>query len=85
MLELPSMSRALAVPPPGFTDLPVEEQIDYVQALWDVVAAHPEEVPVPQWHGEILDERLAEYEVHPDEGVSWEEFRAELQTEAKKR
>ena len=85
VLELPPMSRALAVPPPGFTDLPVEEQIDYVQALWDVIAAHPEEVPVPGWHREILDERLAEYEVHPDEGVSWEEFRAELQTEAKKR
>ena len=26
VLELPPMSRALAVPPPGFTDLPVEEQ-----------------------------------------------------------
>jgi hypothetical protein len=33
------MSRALEVPPLGFTDLPVEEQIDYVQALWDVIAA----------------------------------------------
>ena len=85
MLELQPMSRALAVPPPGFTDLPVEEQIDYVQALWDVIAAHPGEVPVPGWHREILDERLAEYEAHPDEGVSWEEFRAELRAEAKKR
>jgi putative addiction module component (TIGR02574 family) len=40
------MSRALEVPPPGLTDLSVEEQIDYVQALWDVIAAHPEAVPV---------------------------------------
>ena len=85
VLEFQTMSRALAVPPPGFTDLPVEEQIDYVQALWDVIAAHPEEMPVPGWHREILDERLAEYAAHPDEGVPWEEFRAELQAEAKKR
>ncbi len=85
VLEFEDMSRALAVPPAGFTDLPVEEQIDYVQALWDVIVAHPAEVPVPGWHREILDERLADYEVHPDEGVPWEEFRAELQAEAKKR
>jgi putative addiction module component (TIGR02574 family) len=78
------MSRALEVPPPGFTDLPVEQQIDYVQALWDVIAARPEAVPVPEWHREILAERLAEYERDPDEGRSWEEFRAELQAEAKK-
>ena len=85
VLELQPMSRALAIPPPGFTDLPVEEQIDYVQARLDVIAAHPEDVPVPGWHREILDERLAEYAAHPDEGVPWEEFRAELQAEVKKR
>ncbi len=43
-----------------------------------------EAVPVPGWHTEILNERLADYEAHPDEGVTWEEFRAELQAEAKK-
>jgi putative addiction module component (TIGR02574 family) len=59
--------------------------MDYVQALWDVIAAHPENVPVPGWHREILDARLAEYGRDPDEGASWEEFRAELQAEAKKR
>jgi putative addiction module component (TIGR02574 family) len=85
VLKLRPMSRPLQVPPPGFTDLPVDEQIDYVQALWDVIAAHPEQVPVPEWHREILDERLAEYERNPNEGVPWEEFRAELQAEAKKR
>jgi Putative addiction module component len=42
-------------------------------------------LPNMPWHRKILDERLAEYEAHPDEGVSWEEFRAELQAEAKKR
>jgi len=79
------MSRALQIPPPGFAELPVEEQIDYVQSLWDVIAARPEKVPVPGWHKAILAERLAEYERDPNEGVSWEELRAELQDEAKKR
>jgi hypothetical protein len=30
------MSRTLPVPPPGFEDLSVEEQIDCVQALWEL-------------------------------------------------
>jgi hypothetical protein len=33
------MGQPLTVPPPGFDDLPVEDQIDYVQALWDRIAA----------------------------------------------
>ena len=51
----------------------------------DVIAARPENVPVPGWHRAIFAERLAEYERDPNEGVSWEELRAELQAEAKKR
>ena len=72
------MSGALKVPPPGFEDLSVEEQIDYVQALWSVIAAKPDKVAVPEWHRQILDERLAESERDPDEGVPWEQFRTEL-------
>ncbi len=78
-------SRALKVPPPGFEELSVEEQIDYVQALWDVIAVQPDKVPVPEWHREILDERLAEFERDPGEGMSWEDFRATLNAEAKRR
>jgi putative addiction module component (TIGR02574 family) len=77
------VSRALKVPPPGFEELSVEEQIDYVQALWNVIAARPDRVAVPDWHHQLLDERLAEYERNPDEGVPWEDFRTELLGEPK--
>lgn len=72
------MSRALNLPPPGFEDLSVDEQIDYVQSLWNVIAARPGKVPIPGWHEEILDARLAEYRQDPEEGVSWEQFRSRL-------
>ena len=45
-------------PPPGFDDLPVDEQIDYVQSLWDRIAASPARVAVPEWHRRIIRERL---------------------------
>jgi hypothetical protein len=36
------MAQPLPMPPPGFDELPVEEKIDYVQALWDRIAANAE-------------------------------------------
>ena len=56
----------------------MEEKIDYVQALWDRIAAREAEVPVPDWHRALLAERLAAYEANPDEGRTWEEVEAEL-------
>ena len=45
----------------------VEEKIDYVQALWDRIAANESQVPVPDWHREILDERFAKGEIQREE------------------
>jgi putative addiction module component (TIGR02574 family) len=72
------MSQALPLPPPGFDALTVDEQIDYLQSLWDRIAAHPEQVPVPAWHREIIAERLADFRTTPDEGKTWEQFDREL-------
>jgi len=30
------------MPPPGFDELPVDDKIDYVQLLWDRIAARPD-------------------------------------------
>jgi hypothetical protein len=69
------MAQPLVYPPPGFEDLPVEEQIEYVQALWDGIV-DKQQVPVPDWHRDIVRERLA----NPAPGPSrpWHEVRAEL-------
>ena len=75
------MSQALPLPPPGFDALSVEEQIDYVQSLWDHIAARPEQVPVPDWHREIIAERLAAYRANPEEGKTWHEVEKDLTAE----
>ena len=79
------MSQTLPLPPPGFDTLSVEEQIDYVQSLWDHIAAQPEQVPVPDWHKEILKQRLASYRTSPREGKPWEEFEQDVTQELKRR
>jgi putative addiction module component (TIGR02574 family) len=78
-----NMSQTLPLPP-GFERLTIEEQIDYVQSLWDHIAARPEQVPVPDWHREILRERLASYRANPDERKSWEKFERNLTEELKR-
>lgn len=72
------MARTLPIPPPGFDELPVEEKVQYVEALWDRIAAAPEEVSVPDWHRQLLRERLAEYRSDPRGGRPWREVRDEL-------
>jgi len=72
------MARALPIPPPGFDELPVEDKVQYVEALWDRIAAAPEEVSVPDWHRQLLSERLAEYRSDPRAGRPWREVRDEL-------
>jgi putative addiction module component (TIGR02574 family) len=72
------MGNALPLPPPGFDELNIDEQIEYVQALWDRIAAKEDRVPVPDWHREILDERLADLQANPNASRPWEEVRAEL-------
>lgn len=72
------MAQTVPIPPPGFDDLSVEGKLDYVQLLWDRIAAKPDEIPVPDWHRQLLDERLAAYEASPHEGRPWQEVRDEL-------
>lgn len=47
--------------PVGFSALPKAEQIRYLQALWDRIAERPGEIPVPESHIELAEQRLAEY------------------------
>ena len=79
------MSQALPLPPPGFDALSVDEQIDYVQSLWDHIAARPEDVPVPVWHREILAERLAAHRANNDPGAEWEDCEKDLTADLNKR
>jgi putative addiction module component (TIGR02574 family) len=47
--------------PPGFAQLSKAEQVKYLQNLWDRIAESPGELPVPESHLELAEERLAEY------------------------
>ena len=73
------MAQSLPLPPPGFDALPLEDQIDYVQSLWDRIAASVDQVPLQEWQQVLLEERLAAHRRAPDDARPWQEVIERLQ------
>lgn len=71
------MSSGPVNPPEGFDELSREEQIEYVQSLWNRIAAAEDEIDVPQWHRTILEKRLSSQ--GDQDASSWEEVRSRLE------
>ena len=72
------MTSKVPFPPAGFDELSNDEQIEYVERLWNRIPSLPDDAPVPEWHMEIIEERLANYEKNGFEGIPWEEVEKEL-------
>ena len=66
------MSAGVSWPPSGFDELSPEEKVDYVQSLWDRIAATEDRVPVPDWHQEVIRQRLADPDANPRD---WDQVR----------
>ena len=59
-------------------ELPVEERLKLVEALWESVAECPEALELTDAQKQELDRRLAAYERDPDAGVLWAELKQRL-------
>ena len=57
-------------------DLPSDERLRLVEEIWDSLAASVSELPVPDWHREELDRRLADPSDQPT--ISVDELKARL-------
>jgi putative addiction module component (TIGR02574 family) len=51
-----------------------EQRLDLIEALWD--SLDPRDVPMPDWHRDVLDEREASEDA--DLGDTWEVVKARL-------
>lgn len=62
--------------------LPAEERLQLAGTLWRSVAeeahAEPGLLPLSDEERAELDRRLADYEVHPETSVSWDEVKSGL-------
>ena len=72
------MSSEVPFPPPGFDELSIDEQIEYVSKLEQRIKSLPDDLPVSDADMEIIEEQLAECEKNGFEGIPWEEVEKEL-------
>jgi len=56
----------------------VEQRMELIGELWDSIPDSLEALPVPQWHQEELDRRLAAADANPDAAIPWEEVKRRL-------
>ena len=47
--------------------LPVAERLELVQQLWDSIADSQEQLPIQEWHRELIRARLADFEGRENE------------------
>ncbi|HYR30213.1 MAG TPA: addiction module protein [Thermoanaerobaculia bacterium] len=59
-------------------ELPADERLQIVEAIWDSLVEIPEAVPITDEIREELDRRLAAYYEDPSSARPWREIRDEL-------
>jgi putative addiction module component (TIGR02574 family) len=63
--------------------LPFAEKLQIMEAIWEDLRAQPEQIPVPQWHQELLDERRKAVEEGREELLDWDSIKDSLPSRRK--
>lgn len=64
----------------AFDQLPAAERLRLLLELWERLAAHPENVPVPEAQLDELEHRLDDDEANPSDAIPLEVARARLRS-----
>ena len=59
-------------------NLSVAEKLELMEKLWDDLSRRPEDVPSPQWHGDVLAERIAAVRDGRTDFVQWNDAKKRL-------
>ena len=52
--------------------MPFPEKLALLESLWIELSSEPDQIDIPQWHKDILDERMREAESGSVEIIDWE-------------
>lgn len=58
--------------------MPLAEKLALFETLWSELSSEPGQVEIPQWHKEILDERLQAAERGEIEVIDWQVAKAQI-------
>ena len=55
-----------------------EEKLRALEALWEDLSRHDDQIESPAWHGEVLEERAARVRSGAEQFLDWETAKREL-------
>ena len=58
--------------------LSVSQRLELISLLWESIPDSPEALPMPEWHREELERRLAAADASPDSAIPWEQVQTRL-------
>ena len=50
----------------------VAEKLQAIEALWESLRRNEDNIPMPQWHKDLLDQRAKDLKEGKDEVLDWE-------------
>jgi putative addiction module component (TIGR02574 family) len=60
------------------TPLSVQQRLELIGELWDSIPDSLDALPIPEWHREELERRLAAADADPEAAIPWEEVKKRL-------
>jgi len=60
--------------------LPLNEKLQIMEAIWEDLRSNADQVPVPDWHRELLDQRQKAVEIGAEKIYDWDEIKHTLGT-----
>lgn len=58
--------------------LPLRDKLQMIETLWDDIARREDELEMPQWQKDLLDERERLVDAGKAEFLDWEEARRQI-------
>jgi putative addiction module component (TIGR02574 family) len=58
-------------------ELSVAERLDLIERIWDTLDGG-EGAPIPDWHQDVLDERLNDLKRNPEAGEAWDDVKKRI-------
>lgn len=70
----------MSPPLPDFDveQLTVPQRLELIARLWDSIPEAPETLPLPEWHRQELERRLAAADAAPAAAIPWDQVRDRL-------
>ena len=74
------MNTAASIPIESFS---IDEKLILMERLWSDLSGSPTQIPTPEWHGNVLADRLAEARGENDAFLDWQDVKNRLRERLK--